>query len=45
MDPQEALQKGVAMYPHEVDIGLIAVTKDGPVTSDNRQMPTASLVE
>jgi L-asparaginase/beta-aspartyl-peptidase (threonine type) len=45
MAPQAALDKGVALYPHEVDIGLIAVTKDGPVTSDNRQMPTAALVE
>jgi L-asparaginase/beta-aspartyl-peptidase (threonine type) len=45
MDPQAALDKGVGLYPHEIDIGLIAVTKGGPVTSDNRQMPTASLVE
>ena len=40
MPLQEALDHGVKLFPHEVDIGLIAVTREGAAVSDNRQMPT-----
>jgi L-asparaginase/beta-aspartyl-peptidase (threonine type) len=39
MPLQEALDKGVGLYPKEIDIGLIGVTRDAAGTSDNRQMP------
>lgn len=40
MPLQEALDHGVGLFPNEIDIGLIAVTRDGAATSDNREMPT-----
>lgn len=40
MPLQEALDHGVALFPNEIDIGLIAVTRDGAAASDNRQMPS-----
>jgi L-asparaginase/beta-aspartyl-peptidase (threonine type) len=45
MPLEDALHKGVRLFPNEIDIGLIAVTKDGPATADNRQMPTHKIVE
>lgn len=45
MPLQEALDKGVALYPQAIDIGLIGVTRDAAGASDNRQMPTARIVE
>lgn len=45
MPLQEALDKGVALFPQSIDIGLIAVSRTGAATSDNRQMPTHVLVE
>lgn len=45
MPLEDALQKGVRLFPQEIDIGLIAVSKDGPATADNRQMPTHTIVE
>lgn len=44
MPLQEALDHGVALFPNEIDIGLIAVTREGAATSDNRQMPTHILM-
>jgi L-asparaginase/beta-aspartyl-peptidase (threonine type) len=39
MPLQEALDKGVGIYPNAIDIGLIGVTPTAAATSDNRQMP------
>lgn len=39
MPLQEALDKGVGLYPKEIDIGLIGATPTDAATSDNRQMP------
>jgi beta-aspartyl-peptidase (threonine type) len=40
MPLQEALDHGVALFPKEIDIGLIAVTREGAAAADNRQMPS-----
>ncbi|HEY9721522.1 MAG TPA: isoaspartyl peptidase/L-asparaginase [Oscillatoriaceae cyanobacterium] len=45
MPLQDALDKGVGLYPQAIDIGLIGVTRTEAATSDNRQMPTAILQE
>lgn len=41
MPLQQALNHGVGLFPKEVDIGLIGVTRDGAAAADNRQMPSA----
>jgi beta-aspartyl-peptidase (threonine type) len=38
---QRALDKGVALFPVAIDIGLIGVSRHEAATSNNRQMPTA----
>lgn len=45
MPLQEALDKGVALFPQSIDIGLIGVTPTAAAVSDNRQMPTHVIVE
>lgn len=45
MPLQEALDKGVALYPNEIDIGLIGCSRETAAASDNRQMPTHIIIE
>ena len=45
MPLQEALDKGVALYPQEIDVGLIGCTPTGAAASDNRQMPSYIISE
>lgn len=39
--PQEACERGVRLFPQEVPIGLIAVSRQGGGSANNREMPTA----
>lgn len=43
MPLQDALDKGVGLYPQAIDIGLIGVTRTEAAKSDNRQMPAVVL--
>lgn len=45
MPLQEALDKGVGLYPQAIDIGLIGVTREAAAASDNRQMPSWVIAE
>lgn len=45
MPIQDALDKGVALFPTSIDIGLIGVSPAGAAVRDNRQMPTHVIVE
>lgn len=45
MPLQEALDKGIALFPHELDTGLIGVSRTEAGYSDNRQMPAHVIVE
>lgn len=40
MPLQQALDHGVGLFPKEVDIGLIGVTREGAGAADNRRMPS-----
>jgi L-asparaginase/beta-aspartyl-peptidase (threonine type) len=45
MPLQEALDRGIALFPDSIPVGLIGVTREASGTANNRQMPTATLVE
>lgn len=45
MPLQEALDKGVSMFPADIDVGLIGITRDAEATSANKEMPTHVIVE
>lgn len=41
--PQEACERGIALFPPEIPVGLIAVSRQGTGTHNNREMPTHQL--
>jgi L-asparaginase/beta-aspartyl-peptidase (threonine type) len=41
--PQEACERGIALFPAEIPVGLIAVSREGTGTHNNREMPTHQL--
>lgn len=41
--PQEACERGIALFPDEIPVGLIAVSREGTGTHNNREMPTHQL--
>ena len=43
MPLQQALDQGVALFPEQIDIGLIGITFTDTATSSNREMPTYTL--
>ncbi len=43
MAVQEAVEQGVALFPQEIDVGLIAVTRGGAAMHSNREMPCAQV--
>lgn len=45
MPLKEALEKGVALYPMAIDIGLIGVSRHEVAVADNREMPTHTMAE
>src|SRR5262249_42895277 len=44
MAPARAAQRGVAMFPEVVDIGLLVVSRRGQVIVSNRNMASAEIV-
>ena len=43
VSPQEACERGVALFPHEIGVGVLAVGKEGVGKASNRDMPAAAL--
>jgi len=43
MPAQEAADKGVALFPDEIDVGVIAIGRAGAGTASNREMPCAQV--
>lgn len=41
--PQEACERGIALFPESIPVGLIAVSREGTGTHNNREMPTHQL--
>ncbi len=41
MPLREALERGVALFPQEIDVGVIAVSRSEAGTHSNRDMPCA----
>lgn len=43
MDPEQAIREGTALFPQEVDVGVVALWEGRPVAGGNREMAWATL--